>query len=389
MKIRLKIVNLNNINQFLLAFYLGYLSLSRFIFFILPIKPFYILFVPAAITIATSMALNYKKGVVQKSPIITLVLAIVLFIVSMLFNWNNEVLSYAYDFIIFGAIPLLLLLPIYSLNNFFQYFAYFGLATLLLLGLDPFQGYRLSSDYMVYGYTVMLPAYTGMYIARKYYKMKWLLPFEIISILLIIIFANQGAFVSAVTLILLTNIFVDKVNIKKIFIFILALIVIILGAINLRPILEWGIAASNDSSSTSYSLSKTYNSLYEGSDSLSGRTYYWNEAIDLYKNKPFLGSGIGFFQSRFNIYTHNIILETAVSFGLLGIFCLIMYALYYYKSMIETSRDLRLPFVLGISIGLVPLLFSLQPFIWCYFWVFTLNPWVKLRPIKLRDKENA
>jgi O-antigen ligase len=389
MKIRLNIVNLNNINQFLLAFYLGYLSLSRFIFFILPIKPFYILFVPAAITLAVSMALNYKKGIVQKSPLISLVMALLLLMGSMLFYWNTEILSYSYSFIIFGAIPLLLLLRIEIIDNFFKYFAYFGLATLVLLGMDPFQGYRLSTDYMVYGYTVMLPAYTGMYIARKYYKMKWLLPFEVLSLLLIIIFSNQGAFVSAAMLILLTNIFVDKVNIKKITIFIFALIVIILGVINLKPILEWGIAASNDNSSASYSLSKTYNSLYEGSDSLSGRTYYWSEALVVFKDKPFLGSGIGFFQSRYNIYTHNIILETAVSFGLLGIFGLIIYSLYYCVSLIKTSRDLRLLFILGISIGLVPLLFSLQPFIWCYFWVFTLNPWVNLRPIKLKELQNA
>ena len=389
MKNSISQVKLNNINQFLLAFYLSYLSFSKFLIGMLPIRSYYLLIVPSIIILLASIFINFNKSILQKSSLLSLLLASSLLMISMAFYWNKDVLLYTYNFLIFGAIPLILLLHIRTMENFFKYFAYFSILTIACLGLDPLNGYKFTGDYMVFGYFVMLPAYTGVYVARKYYKMKWLLPFEIVALLLIIIYSNQGAVLSAFSLIILSNILIDEIKIKKIVIFVIAISVLIAMSINFKPIIERSIAITETNGKSSYSLLKTYGSIYEGSDSLSGRSYYWNEASTLFKKGPVLGNGIGFFQSKYGTYTHNILLEVAVSFGIFGITGSFLYILYFIAAMMKAARNDRLLFVLGITIGLVPLFFSLQPFIWCYFWVFTLNPWVNLRPNKLRELENA
>jgi O-antigen ligase len=287
---------------------------------------------------------------------------------------NPVVYTYFYDFLIFGALPLLLLMRISKLDWFFKYMAYLAVPIILLMGLDPINQYAITSNYMIYGYAVMLPSFMGLFIARKLFGLKWTLPFEIISFSFLVLYANQGAILSGLALVAMYKIFVEKFDKKTLYLNLSILFVIVLAFINLRSILETGIGITKSYGGYSYALEKTYGSFYGNTDGLSGRGFYWDNAIQMYNERPITGSGIASFESRYGIYTHNIFLETAVSLGIFGLILLIIFLSYYLYRMLGTEREYRLLYVLGISIGLLPLMFSLQPFIWCYLWIFTLNP---------------
>jgi O-antigen ligase len=260
------------------------------------------------------------------------------------------------------------------LDWFFKYMAYLSIPIICLLGFDPINKYAITSNYMVYGYAVMLPSFMGLFIARKLFGMKWTFPFEIIAFLLLVFYANQGATLSALATIIMYKVCVETINKKTLLLNLSILFVIIFSLINLRSILEMGIEFTKSNGTYSYAFEKTYGSVYGNTDGLSGRGLYWNKAVQMFGESPIFGSGIGSFESKFGIYTHNIFLEAAVSIGFFGLIFLIIYLFVYLYQAIKTERVNRLLYVLGISIGLIPLLFSMQPFMWCYFWVFTLNP---------------
>lgn len=382
MKFRLNDQILNKVNQFLLAFYLSMFAITKFLSTRLEINSFYLLLVGSLMIVLISLGLNLHNPRIQRPPIVTLLAIGALILISFIAKHNGTLNSYAYNFAIFGAIPLYLMIWITKLDSFYKFFAILGVLNLILLGADPINGYSITGDYMAFGYIVALPSYIGIYLGRKYLKMKWLIIAEVAALLLIIIYANQGAALSALTTVLFTNILVDKISLKKLLVFLLTGVAALVLSTYTKPILQWSIETTSRRGETvSYALTKSYDALYGNADTLSGREELWNKAIGMYNENPVFGYGIGAFQEKYGVYTHNIILEIGVSLGVVGVLIFFAYALYYLSLLLKTSADYRLPKILGITLGILPLMLSMQPFIWPYFWVFSLNPWIHTESI--------
>lgn len=362
------------LNELIFALYLGNLAISKYFISILAIDSFSALFIPTITLLITSLLLNIRVKVVSKRPLIIALTTTMLLLFSAALFYNDTVATYMYNFLIYGLLPLYFLSRITSLGTFFRYFAYVSVVTVLLFGLDPLSGYLMTTDYMVYGYYVMLPAFIALYIARKYLGIWWLIIFEIVAFILILVFANRGAALAALSLIVLSSLFVDRQTARRWLLFTAAGAVSVVALLNLTTLLEWGIDIARDAGQSSYALEKMYASLDESTGSLSGRDTLWDGATAMFLSSPITGHGIAAFEQSQGIYTHNLILEVAVSFGLLGLMALAGYITYLLYKMLKTTRPERLSYVLGISAGIVPLMFSMQPFIWYFFWLFTLNP---------------
>lgn len=365
---------LNKFNQFLLAFYISYLALSRFFIGLYPDASFFVLAVPLFTAVGLSVIFNIKSATINWKPIIILLCTVSIFSINFALAGNSHTFSYAYQFMIYGAMPLIFLARIIRFDRFFLYFAYLSIATVALIGLDPVNGYTLTTDYMGYGYFVMLPAYASFYIARKYYKKILFLPLEIATLLLIAVYANQGAILSAIALVILCNLFIDKVSFRKSLILISAAVLTLAILLNIESILEAGVQIAEDNGQSSYSFKKALDSLDSGGDSLSGRSELWQNAGRMFEAQPIFGHGIGAYESKYGIYTHNLFIETAVSFGIIGIMALSVYLANYIRKTSTVSREVRLTYILGIALGIAPLLFSMHVFMWYPFWIFSLNP---------------
>jgi O-antigen ligase len=380
-------MKLERFNQFLLAFYLGYLGISKYFISIFPEYSFLVLLVPTIVVVLLSCILNIRSSILKRYPLILMVGVILLILIYLAFSSTSASFTYSYYFLIYGAVPLFLLFRISKLDVFFKYFAYFGLAIVLLVGGDPLNDYLMTGDYMGYGYLVMLPAFAALFIGRKYYKMWWLLPLELVALILIILYANQGAILSAFSLILFSILLIDKPSRRQKFIYVMGIALAVLLVLQAKPVLEWGIDLAKTNGQSSYALEKAYKVLDGDADGLSGRSEHWDNALVMIAEKPVLGHGIGAFESKHGIYAHNLLLEITVSFGVVGLIMFLCYIAFYIRKMLISERKSRLSYVLGISIGVIPLMFSMQPFIWYFFWVFTMNLNIIAKPAVL-EKDN-
>ncbi|MCA9329770.1 O-antigen ligase family protein, partial [Candidatus Saccharibacteria bacterium] len=368
----------NSINGLLLALYLGWLAIFRYFTNMLSTDSILLTMLPVAVVLAVSLIVNRRSTVISKSTLTVGLITVVILALSAAFLYNPVVLSYGYNFLVYGLIPLYLIGRLNDISSFFKYFAYVSMFTVLILGLDPLDGYAITGDYMVYGYYVMLPAFVALYISRKYYGIKWLLLFEILTLFLIIVFANRDAALAAIALVIMSNLLVDTVTRRRLLLIGLSSVIILIGLLNIEIILEWGINIAQDSGGSSYALETIHRSLSGETDGLSGRDALWSNVPAMFNESPIIGHGIAAFEHTHAIYTHNIILEVLVSFGIVGVVTMLVYGLYYIYRMIKSDRVDRLPYVIGISIGVIPLMFSMQPFIWYFFWLFSVNPSQKI-----------
>ena len=215
----------------------------------------------------------------------------------------------------------------------------------------------------------MLPAYLGLYIGRKYVGMRRLLIFEITALLSLILFSNRGAFITAATFVLLSIALFDNLSIKRITMIIVVLLGSFLMFININTILNSSIRLLEANSLESYSLRSIYQSIEDGESPYSGRDLIWKNAESISIGSPIIGRGTGYFISRYNIYTHNIILEIFTSWGILGIFVFMGILASNVRILFLSHGATRLFVLLIIVMGIVPLLFSLTMFSWTYFWL--------------------
>lgn len=104
------------------------------------------------------------------------------------------------------------------------------------------------------------------------------------------------------------------------------------------------------------------------------RIYMWQKSVEMIKEKPITGYGLGTFQKllyekhfdeegkkvigveKEHFHSHNILLNTAVETGILGSILLaliLIFILKYAISLIKTSEITKLPIILGIMGGVV------------------------------------
>ncbi|GGF22672.1 hypothetical protein GCM10010954_21860 [Halobacillus andaensis] len=103
----------------------------------------------------------------------------------------------------------------------------------------------------------------------------------------------------------------------------------------------------------------------EGGNSIGARRDMYSEAINIFYENPFLGEGTNSFPfySKWDIYPHNLILEIAAEFGILGLIILSVFIISnlfnFNKLFILQQKNKSLQSFSLVSFGLLAFTFSL------------------------------
>ncbi|MFL2116461.1 O-antigen ligase family protein [Marinilactibacillus psychrotolerans] len=307
---------------------------------------------------------SFFKGFI----LISLFLFILL--VNVLLHNNDVILTRMYEFIIYGAIPIVLLSQITDFEPFFKTYVYMSIFVFLLYVTDPLNQYYFSTSYMVYGYQAILPAFFGLHIGRTKYKYKFLLILEIISIIMLIAFGNRMASISALLFVFVVDILYTKMTIKKLFKYFSLSIIGFSLIMNIQNIISLIIEYLFSKGYSSYSLNATLFYLDGRMDSFSaGRNEIWQYAFDLIQKKPITGYGIGYFESIYGNYVHNIFLDVALSLGVIGMFVLVGVLINSIYKLRTTDSNARLFGILLLCTSFPKLLTSIYFYIEPTFWL--------------------
>lgn len=240
----------------------------------------------------------------------------------LLFRPNSYSITIIYNFIIYGLLPIHFFSKVSNSKRFFEINVWISLISLILYGWDPLFDYNLFGDYMSYGFGVILPTYFGLHIGRKILKHRFLLPFEVVSLFLLFLFANRSTLLGAILMWVLVEILITKYDWRKLLKN--SMIVLFVGTLlfNITKIIDYLILLMSRYGLYSYSLAN-YSQLLHGNvvGFSSGRDILSIKAEEFIKEKDnlFIGSGAGIYQAEHGFYTHNMISDIRIEYGFMGI----------------------------------------------------------------------
>lgn len=321
-----------------------------------------------------------KENAIGQSVILLLSLFL-FFMVDSVLRHNKYSYEYLYRFIYSGILPVLFLSKVRNADLLLRQFSWFSLFTFLLYGADPLSGYKIFTNYMDYGFNLAMPAFFGLFLGYHYFKIRWMLIFEILCFISILIFANRSALLGI--LIFISSYFLlISADRKKIMIrwIIPMSILIVFVSINIDTIIKF---LYNEIlvklGYNSYALSKFTSSLTKLNLHVlfSGREEIWSKAFNMIKENPFLGHGLGSFQARYGFYSHNLLLDLLIFYGLLGfiIFSFLIFVSLY--KIWSPQNSYRLLGFLFFSIWFPKLFFSTYFMEDFGFWCFIAFAWLQ------------
>ena len=336
------------------------------------------------IMLAVSWIKNRK--ILMKKDIIPLAPVVIIFLIDFLFRKNSYTFSTYYIFIRKCYIPYYFFNRTKNIKEMFKYFALFSKVSIIIFLFDAILDYHFTSNYMTYGFTIMLPAFFSIYMYHFIEKKETDLLYLIICLLGIFIYSNRTCMLSVICIFIFSSKMVimelknrheeinensKKTKYYKNGLVILLLIIsftvnysimyieknheVIVAQIheslqNMKKVKtkdektvenevrndnidksvnENKSSKSGDSIMTfnSYSLTK-YKEATEGKKNtiLSGRGKIYKKAISVIKDTVFsscwaflFGNGTGYFRScNDGIYTHNMLLDFIIEYGLCG-----------------------------------------------------------------------
>lgn len=379
----------NNINEFLFSLYLGLFIFSKLFISIFPNYSFYILMIPCLLILFTSLLitiLKTNKTVTVKIPFLIIIFTVIsLFLFSLLFNPNNYIGTYFYEFIIYGIITLYLFSKVKNFHMVIYYSSIFSVINFILYFSDPFNNYYIYGDYMGFGLNCMLPIFCFSCVARKMYHNKLFLIIEILSLIELLFFSNRGAFFTAIILEIIFIIVNEDIKRNKMIIlkYFILFFILFLVVINIDKILLLIINFLEKIKFNSYSLKAFYQMVFEQNSGLSGRDVIWGNAISYFKNSIIFGHGIGSFESVYGVYAHNLIFEILTSYGIVGGAFFLISVIKYVYNIFKSSGKLKYILMLFFTLGLVPLMFSIYTFRWPYYWIYLYLSIAKISCFKI------
>lgn len=227
--------------------------------------------------------------------------------------------DFLYKFIINGILPVYFLTQIKNSKKVLKLLIFFSVIVFFIFFKDPFNGYILTGDYMGFGFLVALPVYFCLNIGRKYYNYNYLLPIEIITIILIFGFSNRSAILSFLVFNFLNFVFIEKKGYKKKIIEITIVIIISIIVIFLFKYIINFIFIKMEQQNLHIRVVETIHNYFYEKHALntlsSGRIFIWDNAIKIVNKNIFFGSGLKFFESIYGYYSHNIVLDLLMQFG--------------------------------------------------------------------------
>jgi len=207
-------------------------------------------------------------------------------------------------------------------RELYDAFLRFSIINFLAIVLFPFVNFLDSMNYMRFGYA-MAPSVIMFFYACYDSKFKnpiWNI-LAVISLSLTIIYGSRGAIIVLLLFLLTVAILTQKVAIPtKIFgVFFIGIMAFLL--VRSQLIIELLDYIYYQVGIKSYSLNKFRLMLSNGIvESSSGRDVIYLTIIDLIKDKPFIGYGIGIIQQIMDKTAHNMFLQIVVETGIIGLF---------------------------------------------------------------------
>lgn len=295
-----------------------------------------------------------------------------LFLFDLIFRPNNLLGKYYYNFVIYGIIPLVMLLEVKDFEQVLYWWSSLSIVVGIMYMADPFLGYQWMGGYMPYGFEAMLPAFSGTCVVFFHYKKKCILPLMIIFFSEIIIFANKGAIIAGAAVLFFTYLYSNKkqtISLKKFGGICLGIIVCFWQK---NTVLSFFLMLAKKIGIRSYSLITIEESFSKkGGEFFWGRSDLWNKVLEYCKNRVFTGYGIGWLEENTGNYAHNFFLDLLSTFGVvLSFFILITLIVMLKNTTHNSNTHLKYFLLLIFVLWFFPLQFSLTIWKTEAFWVF-------------------
>lgn len=374
----MKKVEKNHINELLFTVYLYLFSLMKIFTTNFPSISTQLLLGSTLIILVISLFHNKMRF--SKKFISLLAISIFVILFEILTRSNNQTLNYVYDYVIYGVITAFLYSYVTNKEIIIKYYANISILVFLILFLDPLYNYKMTETYMVFGYS-MLPAFLGMYLGWLYLNKKWIIPFVIVAFIQLIFFANRGAILTALIIILLlylNKLSTRKLNfnfiMKQISLFFITIIGAFFIAINAYKIVESLYQFLVQKGYFSYALFTLTRTLRTGDVAfeMSTRDVIHDSAWEFIGNNLMFGNGIGAFHDYYGIYSHNLILDILATFGVIGFIIFLILFIKSIQKLLTSSGYDRLFGILIVSLATIPLWFSMNFFVSKEFWVLIM-----------------
>jgi len=305
---------------------------------------------------------------------IFLLIIFCIFFFNILFYSNEYVNNYFYKFLSNSILLILFFLSIKDYQYFLKFYSICSIIAILLYGIFPFlNGISIFSDYMDFGYSIALPSFLGVYLLRRYFGLKFIFPLELLCWSLIIIFSSRGAILCGIMMIVLYNIYVENNGFKKTLLFVFVFFLLILFFIFLSDIFNLLYIILDKINYNSRTINKMKDLLiYKNTTNiLSNRDIILSNAVNQIKLNFLFGSGIGYFETLFNTYSHNFIIDFVLYWGSFGIIFLSW--LFYLWFGLLRNNDVNKAFILLFLCLWFPKLLYTGSFLYdSSFWIFSI-----------------
>lgn len=361
----------NNINEVLFSWYIVSFMILKPINTLIPSLSTLVLFLNTLITLSISLVNNKLKfNIKNVKAIIFIIIIWGINSIYLILNYNSYSLVYLYNFVIYLGVPIFLFSYIKKLDNVLLYYCRWGVVAFFIYFFEPFTNYKMTMDYMGFGFNGMLPAYIGIHTLRTVFKKRKLIILEIICMIQILLFANKGALISAIVYICLISVFCKKLNIKKIIRYFIIIIIFIFLLSLATDILISIQKFLNNNGISSYSINTLVSFFKDGKNtSLDSRNILWDNARSLYYINPILGLGVGAYESIYGIYTHNIILDIFIFYGVLGITIFTILIIRSLYVILYSDKKEKIFGIIVFSLSFPTLLLSINLYLSWSFWI--------------------
>lgn len=371
-----KIEKIKNLNEIIFTYYM----FSMVAFWPVGIWggeiPYRIFFILNTLVLFVFSLIKNKKVLIKKD-IILLIIVSGIGIIDIFFRKNNYTIMTYIKFFQDCYIPCYLFNRTNNIKNIIKYMAIFSKIIIIAYIFDPFFGYYFSGTYMAYGYSIMLASVFSIYIYYLIRKNNTDIIFLILGFIAIFIYGNRACVLSMFFMFILTYKLLIKrlgIGIRKIgkkrseFLkktSIIFGIFIISFVVNYALIIQIPRLLENGNLSTicfeSYSV-RRYKETIEGigGDITSGRLAIYSKAVGIIKDTYtrgietlLFGNGTGYFRNiNEGIYTHSIIFDLLIEYGIFGTILFIGLLLYCVFIWLKNSKTYK--FLFGAYlIGLV------------------------------------
>lgn len=301
--------------------------------------------------------------------VMTIFAVLLLFVLDGAFRPNKMLWDYFYLFLIYGMIPMALLINVNDYDTLLYWWTWLAVIMGAMYIFDPFKGYQWMGGYMPFGFEAMLPAFAGVCVVLFRYHKKIVIPLMIVFFVETVLFGNKGAIISEVAVFILTFCFSDKsINVRKLVAVALFGVMVIVFRMG---ILSAFLSVASSLGIRSYALVTIAESLQSSDVFFIGRDSLWSDVIQIILQRPMTGYGIGWLEGEIGNYAHNFFLDIICTFGVLFAILIVLFILSMLRKTIKANNvSFRYFSLLMLVLWFFPLLFSLTFWKVLAFWTF-------------------